>query len=115
MLAAALVLILASAGIGRGFAAASGTTATGFGVPGVAATICHASKDGSPTPADPTNHECCGVCALLAPVTLADAPSVAGPASVTRYVEHVQAMPWVPMVARARTPRQSQGPPDRVT
>lgn len=112
MLAAALVLILASAGIGRGFAAASEKTATSFGVAGVASPICHSGKDrSSPTPADQSNHDCCGDCALLAPVTLADAPSVAGPASVTRYVEHVQAMPWVPMVARGRSPRQSQGPP----
>ncbi len=107
------MVVLTLAGIGRGLAAASGMTVTDFGIPGVAFHICHTGdSDGDgPAPVDPSHHDCCDACALLAPVTLADEPSVSGPASVMHYVEHAHAMAWVPTIARLRTPRQSQGPP----
>lgn len=105
------MLVLTLAGVGRGLAAASDMTMLGFGVPGVAFPICHAGDGDGSVPADPSHHTCCDECALLAPVTLADAPAMDGPASVTRYVEHARAMDWVPTIARRHTPRQSQGPP----
>ncbi len=103
------MLVLTLAGVGRGLAAASDTGATAFGVPGVASHICHAG-DGS-APVDPSLHDCCDACALLAPLALAgDMPSVRGPAAV-RHAERVRARAGVPTVARPRTPRMSQGPP----
>jgi hypothetical protein len=105
------MLVLTLAGVGRGLAAASDMTVTGFGIPGVAFYICHTGEGGGSAPADQSHHDCCDDCALLAPVTSADAPSMSGPASVMHYVEHTHAMAWVPTIARLRTPRQSQGPP----
>lgn len=97
------------AGIGRGVAAASDTV-PGFDIPGVAFHICHAGA-GDASPVDRAHHDCCDACALCAPLTLASAPSLTGPASVVRFVAHVRAVAWVPTLARPRTPRQSQGPP----
>ena len=104
------MVVLALAGVGRGLAVASDAV-PGFGIPGVAAHICHTGeREGSP-PADGAHHDCCDACALSAPATLADAPSLTGPASVVHFVEHAQAVAWVATVTRVRTPRQSQGPP----
>ncbi len=105
------MIVLTLAGVGRGLAAASGSAAPTFGVPGVAFHICHTGEADGSIPTDQARHDCCDACALSAPATLADAPSLTGPASVTHYVEHAQAMAWVPTAARLRTPRQSQGPP----
>lgn len=104
------MLVLTLAGVGRGFAAASDATASGGSIAG-AFPICHSGGEDRSVPADPSHHDCCDACALLAPVTLAGAPALNGPASAVRFVEHARAMAWVPTVARRRTPRQSQGPP----
>jgi len=104
------MFVLTLAGVGRGLAAGS-DMASSFVIPGVAFHICHTGEGEGSIPADQAHHDCCDACALCAPVTLADAPSLTGPASVMRFVEHVQAMTWVPTLARLRTPRQSQGPP----
>jgi hypothetical protein len=105
------MVVLTLAGVGRGMAAASDMAAPGFGVPGVAVHICHSGEGDGSIPGDRTHHDCCDACAISAPATLADALSLTGPASVMHYVEHAEAMTWVPTVARLRTPRQSQGPP----
>ncbi len=110
-LTALLVLVLTLAGVGRGLAAASDRTAPGLGVASLAFPICHAGAGDGSAPADPSRHDCCDACALLSPVTLADAPALSGPASVIHPIAHAQAMAWVPTVARLRTPRQAQGPP----
>ena len=104
------MLVLTLAGVGRGLAAASDMV-PGFGIPGVALHICHAGEGDGSVPGDPAQHDCCDACALSAPVTLAEAPSLTGPASVVCFVAHVQAMAWVPTDVRVRGPRQSQGPP----
>ena len=104
------MFVLTLAGVGRGLALAS-DNAPSFAIPGVAFHICHAGEGDGSMPADQAHHEGCDICALCAPVTLADAPSLSGPASVMRFVVHVEAMTWVPSLARLRTPRQSQGPP----
>ena len=105
------MIVLTLAGVGRGVAAASDLVAPGFGVADVAFHICHSGEGGGSGPSDRTHHDCCDACALSAPATLADAPSLTGPAAVTHHIEHAEAMAWVPSGARLRTPRQSQGPP----
>lgn len=105
-----MLVVLALTGVGRGLAAASDME-PGFGIAGVAFPICHSGVGDGSLPADRTHHDCCDACALLAPLAFADGPSLDGPVSAMHFVEHRQAMPWVPAIARARTPRQSQGPP----
>lgn len=104
------MFVLTLAGVGRALAATSDIEQN-FAISGVAFHICHSGEGDGSIPADQTHHDCCDACALCAPVTLADAPSLTGPASVVHFVEHVQAMTWVPSSSRLRTPRQSQGPP----
>ena len=104
------MFVLTLGGVGRGLAAASDMAAS-FGIPGAPVHICHTGEGDGSIPADQVHHDCCDACALCAPMTLADAPSLIGPASVVNFVDHIQAMTWVPTRARRRTPRQSQGPP----
>ena len=105
------MVVLTLAGVGRSLAAVRDVTPQGFGTPGVVFHICHARENDPSPPADQAQHDCCDACALSAPLTLADAPSLTGPASAVHFVEHAHAMAWAPTSPRARTPRQSQGPP----
>ena len=105
------MFVLTLAGVGRGLSAASDMTGPVYGIPGVTVEICHTGSRDDSIPAGPVHHDCCDACTLLAPITLSDAPSLTAPASVVHFVEHVQALAWVPTLARLRTPRQSQGPP----
>ncbi|MCW6506578.1 hypothetical protein [Lichenifustis flavocetrariae] len=104
------MFVLTLAGVGRGFAAVTDAMPS-FGIPGIAVHICHTGESDGSAPVDPAHHDCCDACALSAPVDLAAAPVLTGPASVAHFIAHVQAMAWVPRLARLRTPRQSQGPP----
>ena len=111
ILAGILMLVITLAGVGRGLAAASDLGHTSFDIPGVASPICHSGDGHGSLPPDQTRHDCCDACAISALATLADGPILTGPASALRYVEHTEAMAWMPVVARLRTPRQAQGPP----
>ncbi len=110
-LAAVLILVLTLAGAGRGFAAAP--DAAGPALAGLNAPICHSGGDprGPGDPAAPAGDGCCDACALMAPAILPAPAALSGPAPAVQCASHARAPSWMPAAARARSPRQSQGPP----
>ncbi len=107
--AAVLLLVLALADVGRGWAAVP-DAAGPLSIAGAAVHICHTGPSGS-VPADPDRHDCCDACALLAPATLPVAPTSSEPARIARVADHAVPVPRGTTPARNRTPRQSRGPP----
>jgi hypothetical protein len=110
--AAALIFALALTGLGRGLAAAHAHAPAAISVGGIVVPICHSDPgDASGTPDRGGQHDCCDACALLAPAVLPGPPDLTAPAALAYFAQHVHAAAWVRIVARLRTPRQSQGPP----
>lgn len=112
-LAAALIIALTLAGLGRALAATAtwaagpGSDAAGLGVP-----ICHSGADAAPDgPTQPVPHDCCDDGALLASAVLPAPPSVGGRVPVPRPVAYAGAAPWAPTVALPRAHRLPRGPP----
>ena len=109
-----LAFVLTLTGVGRGFAGTPSPDDARYAIPGVHFQICHSGAGeahGPTNPAIPVQHDCCDACALFAPVLLPEPPVLSEPASVRFYAVHAHAVAWVPAVARARSPRQSRGPP----
>ncbi|WP_131114369.1 hypothetical protein [Lichenihabitans psoromatis] len=111
-IAALLMIVLTLAGVGRALAAPSDLMPSFGSIPGVAMPICHADGGGSSSnPSDPTHHDCCDQCALSAPILTSSAPcpTIVTPAS--HAVLRSAVVSWAARLARARSPRQPQGPP----
>lgn len=109
--AAVLILALTLAGVGRALATASETHAV---VAGLTVPICHAGAGAASrpgVPGDRSRHDCCDQCALCAPALPPASATVSEPASVEHVAVHARALGWAPLLARARSPRLSQGPP----
>ncbi len=111
LLAAALVLALTLAGVGRGIAFPDAEI-TGA-IPGPRVPICHTTRPvDAGHPADPTHRpDCCEACALLAAAILPDAPAIEMTSAAPRAAEAEGLAAQVTVLRRLRTPRQPQGPP----
>lgn len=110
VVAALLVLVLMLAGVGQGLAVAAEGGLVPPGEPGIGFPICHAGS-GAGAPAAPVHHACCDACALLSMGIVAAPPVLFAPAWVVRSAIHAVPRAARPALARARTPRQAQGPP----
>ena len=112
--AALLMAILTLAGAGRGLAAASDVEQAFQAIPGVVTPICHSSGNAAPDPGDPggpVHHDCCDQCVLCAAAIVSAAPEVRIVASVSHDIVRSDVVAWMVRLSRARSPRQSQGPP----
>jgi hypothetical protein len=112
-LAAILIVALTLAGVGRGVAAASDVESAFQPIQGVVVPICH-SGGGTSNPLDPSapvHQGCCDQCALCAPVIFSAAPEVPVVTPVSHEIVCAAIAAWTVRLSRARTPRQSQGPP----
>jgi hypothetical protein len=107
--AALLSIALTLTSVGRGLMAApdvsSVTTA------GMVAPICHARLGDAESPGPPSRHDCCDECALSAPIVMPAAPAVSAPTRMVLALQLGALASPIPHLARARSPRQSQGPP----
>lgn len=110
-LVAVLVLVLTLSGTGRGWAAAHEAPHAVLTLRGVAIPICHSGASDTSDPAGPAHHDCCDQCVLCAPMLPPVAQRVPAPAGAEHVADPARGVPWTPVVARTRTPRQSQGPP----
>jgi hypothetical protein len=109
-LVAVLIITLTLAGLGRAMASAPRLGGIHDVIPGVHVPICHSGE--APTdPVQPTSHDCCDECALLAVAVIPTPPILSAPAPVEHFAEHAPAIAWAPVIARPRDPRMSRGPP----
>ncbi len=113
LIAAALMVVLALIGAGRGLSTAFASPAGGIELGGIVVAICHAGADTTDKSDGPDSdrHDCCDVCVLHAALDI-PAPPVVTAVTVVAYVAERSFPPtWVPAVTSVRTPRLSQGPP----
>ena len=106
---------LTLAGVGRGLAAASSSLDAIPSIPSVAVHICHTGDGNTPGPIDPARYDCCDLCALGAPVVFSGAPDLPVVSPASHDIGRSAVVAWTVRLSRARSPRQSQGPPGRVT
>ena len=112
--AALLMAVLTLASVGRGLAAASDAEQDIQMISGVVMPICHSGEASVPdpvNPGDPVHHDCCDQCVLCAAAIVASAPELRTVASVSHDIVRSAVVAWTLRLSRARTPRQSQGPP----
>jgi hypothetical protein len=115
--AAFLIIVLTLSGFGRAVMAAPVVRVSSIRIAGVVVPICHAGGPDASDPADPRNparHDCCdqcALCALCAPAVLPAAPRVPQPIWSPVTARRGALASSTTLLARTRTPRQSQGPP----
>lgn len=112
-LAALLTVVLALAGAGRGIAAAADVPIAPPSIAGFVFPICHAeaADDKPANPGGHLHHDCCDTCALCNVFINATPPTATLPEASVHDAPPAALKVWIARVARARTPRQSQGPP----
>ena len=114
VLAVLLMAVLTLAGVGRGLAPASDAEQAFQTIPGVVMPICHSGGTVAPDPDDPgrpVHHDCCDQCVLCAAALVSAAPELRTVAPVSHDIVRSAVVTWTVRLSRARTPRQSQGPP----
>lgn len=108
VIVAVLTIVLVLTGAGRALVLADAQPQAAIAIDGVVIAVCHAGSDTSP---GQTQHDCCDACLLMAPTLVPTPPELATPIELVYVVDHSHATTWVPVASRARSPRQSQGPP----
>lgn len=114
VVAVLLMTVLTLAGVGRGLAAASDAEQAFQPVPGVVTSICHSGGTTAPGPADPGgpgHHDCCDRCVLGAAAIVSAGPDLRIVSPLSHDIVRSAVGAWTARLSRARTPRQSQGPP----
>ncbi len=114
VIAALLLTVLTLAGVGRGLAVASDVAQAWQPIAGAAMPICHSGGPADPAPVHPVapvDHDCCDQCALCAPAVVFAAPELRIVSPVSHGIVHSAVVAWTVRLSRARSPRQSQGPP----
>lgn len=110
--AAALMLALMVAGVGRVMATMPAVPMASVVIAGMLVPVCHIEEGGAGNSSDgAAKPDCCDQCALCTPAILPAPPGLTHPRASDEVAERIQPAPWAPALARRRTPRQSQGPP----
>jgi hypothetical protein len=103
-----VIFALMLAGIGRIVVAAPDVSA----ITVAAGPICHGGAGTAPDHGHPASeHDCCGDCALSAPVTVPAAPELSEPVRVALTVRLRPSPTEIPQRLRTWTPSQARAPP----
>jgi hypothetical protein len=105
---AVVIVALMLAGIGRIVMA----DASVISLAGDAWPICHGGAGAAPRHGHPASeHDCCGDCALSAPVTVPAAPELSEPLRVALTLRLDPSPTAIPQRQRTWTPSQARAPP----